>query len=263
MHLGNFTGIQSVYHVVLNQGCMLCRSLPNLPAPPRAPRRQSISSTAATVAEEDAESLAAKPSSSLEQDTWPTSAASVRSAFADPAPGDSTAAFAAPDAGMREEQRIEDGTGPGGNSAGEHAAAEHSAQPEDVSESRVSTATANGSTHGAATSNDVDPFAETDAALHGIPDPRVHTLLAVSSFRCLTLHLGTLRMRWLLNTCITDAQELPMRKKLCVSQTEEGGPANPQHTGSGDAGGKTHGEMPEDLFGGLTLSKADGGESLI
>ena len=141
---------------------------PSLPAPPRAPHRQSISSTAATVAEEDAESLAAKRSSSLEQDTWPTSAASVRSALADPVPGDSTAASTASDAGMRVEQSTRDGTGPGGNSAGEHAAAERSAQPDDASESRVSTATANGSTHGAATSNDVDPFAETDAALHGI-----------------------------------------------------------------------------------------------
>ena len=159
---------------------MLCRSLPSLPAPPRASRRQSISSTAATVAEEDAESLAAKRSSSLEQDTWPPGAASVRSAFADPVPGDSTAASTASDTGMGLEQSSRDGTGPGGNSAGEHAAAEPFAQPDDVSESRVSTATANGSTHGAATSNDVDPFAETDAALHGIPDPQVRVLIAVS-----------------------------------------------------------------------------------
>lgn len=47
-------------------------------------------------------------------------------------------------------------------------------------------------------------------------------------------------------------------------QTEEGDPAIAQHDVSGGAAReKTHGEMPEDLFGGLTLSKAEEGESLI
>ena len=163
---------------------MLCRSLPALP---RAAHRQSISSTAATVADDDAESLAAKPSPSLEQDAWPTSAASVRSALASPVPGDSAAASSSLGAWVREEQHPKEGTGPAGNSIGGTANVEHSAQPDAISESRVSTATANGSSHGAATSNDVDPFAETDAALQGNPAPQVNHLLAAITVTSLPL----------------------------------------------------------------------------
>lgn len=157
---------------------MLCRSLPSLPAPPRAAHRQSISSTAATVAEDDAESLAAKQSSSPERDTWPTRAASARSAFADPASGDRSAAPSSAGDEVRDMQSTNEGTGPGGDDTGEHATAERSGQPDVMLESRVGTATANGSSHGAATSNDVDPFAETDAALHDDPHPQVNYLLA-------------------------------------------------------------------------------------
>ena len=166
---------------------MLCRSLPSLPAPPRAAHRQSISSTAATVAEDDAESLAAKQSTSLEQDTWPPSAASARSASADPASGNRSTASGSAGAGVREAQSSSSKSGPEGDDAGEHATAERSGQPDAMSESWVSTATANSSSHGAATSNDVDPFAETDAALHGNPHPQVRHLLAASHVT--SLHL--------------------------------------------------------------------------
>ena len=149
-----------------------------MPALPKAAHRQSISSTAATVADDDVGSLAAKPSSTLEQNSWTTSAASVRSARAEPVPGDSTAAPTSPGAGVREEQNSKEETGPAGDSISGDANVERTAQPDAMSESRVSTATANGSSHGAATSNDVDPFAETDAALHGSSDPQVHHLFA-------------------------------------------------------------------------------------
>ena len=48
------------------------------------------------------------------------------------------------------------------------------AAPEDAAPaSGGSSAAANGGLHGAATSNDVDPFAETDAALHSNADSEV------------------------------------------------------------------------------------------
>ena len=143
---------------------MPSRSLPDLPPPARAPNRQSISSTAATVADDDAESLAAKGSFSLEQDASPSRAMSVHSVFADPI--ESAAASPKPTAVPREAQSARDQTGSG---SVVHGSKEHSVQPDAMSESMVSTATANGSNHGAATSapsSDMDPFAETNAALH-------------------------------------------------------------------------------------------------
>ena len=47
-------------------------------------------------------------------------------------------------------------------------------------------------------------------------------------------------------------------------QAEEGDPEDAQHEGSDfDVRPKSPEGMPEDLFGGLTLSKADEGSSLI
>ena len=140
------------------------RSLPDLPPPARAPHRQSISSTAATVADDDTESFAAKGSFSLEQDASPSRAISVHSVFADP--DESVGALPKTFAVPREVQSARDQTG---SRSVVHGSIEHSEQPDAMSESMVSTATANGSNLGAATaapSNDMDPFAEADAVLH-------------------------------------------------------------------------------------------------
>ncbi len=126
--------------------CDVCRSLPGLPVPHRTSGRHSISSTAATVADDDAESLAARHSSSAEQVSLGTADAAV-----------STAADSLQ----------------GCRSARE---ADLQAQPDGVPDSGVSHAPANGSRHGAATSNDCDPFAETDAALHSTAHLQVQPL---------------------------------------------------------------------------------------
>jgi hypothetical protein len=116
-----------------------------MPMPHRTSGRQSISSTAATVADadDDAVSLAARRSSSPEQ---------VSSVTADPA-----ASSAADSLEGSKSARV----------------AYVQAQPDVVPESGVSSTPANGSKHGAATSNDYDPFAETDAALHSTALPQV------------------------------------------------------------------------------------------
>ena len=134
------------------------------------------------MADDDVDSLAAKDTFALEQEDWPTSAASVRSVFADPTPKESPPASLGSGVGLREEQHATEVTGAAGSSAQGHAPAESSAQTDGMLDSRVSSATANGSNHGAATSNDVDPFAETDAALHSSSDPQVdHRSPAASS----------------------------------------------------------------------------------
>ena len=58
--------------------------------------------------------------------------------------------------------------GSSGGPAPQGAAPEHAAP-----ESAENSAAANGGLHGAATSNDVDPFAETDAALHSNAESEV------------------------------------------------------------------------------------------
>ena len=116
-----------------------------MPMPHRTSGRQSISSTAATVADDDAQSLAARRSSSLEQVPSVTADAAASSA-ADSLEGSRSARVAYVQA-----------------------------QPGVVPESGVSSTPANGSKHGAATSNDYDPFAETDAALHSTALPQVQS----------------------------------------------------------------------------------------
>ena len=111
--------------------------------PHRTSGGQSISSTAATVADDDAECLAARRSLSLEQISSVTADAAASSA-ADSLEGSRSARVA-------------------------HV----QAQPDEVPESRVRSTPASSSKHGAATSNDYDPFAETDAALHSTALPQV------------------------------------------------------------------------------------------
>jgi len=167
------------------------RSLPDLPPPARAPHRQSISSTAATVADNDTESLAAKGSFSQEQDDSPSRAVSVHCVFADPV--ESVAALPKTIAVPREVQSARDQTG---SRSAVHGSREHSEQPDATSESMVRTATANGSNLDAATSapsNDMDPFAETDAALHSNAESEV----LVSPIALLqSLHLGMFSAMW-------------------------------------------------------------------
>ena len=149
---------------------LVCRDPPDLPPAPRARGRISISSTEAAVARDDAESLAAEPSSSPVKDDG---ALPREILIANPAFAAGAASGKAPD---KEAAGAGQGNGAVGGSSGgpapQGAAPEHAAP-----ESEESSAAANGGLHGAATSNDVDPFAETDAALHSNAESEVRAHL--------------------------------------------------------------------------------------
>lgn len=158
----------------------LCRDLPTLYTPTKVPGRHSISSTAATVADDDA--------ASLEQDAWSSRAPSNASALTG-AGGSPVAGPHSRNAGLGEEKNAAEGAGDVeaasaslGGSGARNASMQSSAQPEITPESEASAATLNGSNHGAATSNDVDPFAETDAAFHSNADLEVVLNASLLSF---------------------------------------------------------------------------------
>lgn len=138
------------------------------------------------------------------------------------------------------------------------------AQPDAVPESGVSSAPANGSEHGAATSNDCDPFAETDAALHSTALPQVQFLqVQLSSLYDSVVHCPV----WQQDCCegmVHLRASRHLRQLLCA-QREQEEPARTQDDGDGTLGGqKASGEAQQDLFGGLTLSAAaDNDKSLI
>ena len=150
-----------------------CRDLPDLPSAPRAPGRNSTCSTEATVARHDAEEPAAELSSSRVEDQG---ALPIRVHLADPA-------FAADAASAKVPEKEAVGAGQGMWAAGgsDVGAAPQGAAPDDAApESGDSSAAANEGHHGAATSNDVDPFAETDAALHSNAESEVPAPLPCS-----------------------------------------------------------------------------------